>query len=80
MIEPNKINDLATRLADVIPQELKSAQKSLQQTFVSILQNGMHKMDLVTREEFDVQTKILARTREKLDALQQQVAKLEKGD
>ena len=73
MIEPNNINDLATRLIAALPKELKLLRHSIQQTFVNILQNGIHKMDLVTREEFDVQTKILARTREKLQILEQQV-------
>ncbi len=80
MIERDKIDNLATRLIDVIPQEIKSAQKSLQQAFVSVLQSAIQKMDLVTREEFDVQSKILARTREKLEVLEKQIANLEQSD
>ena len=70
MIESNKLNELATRLTQAIPEEVKTAHASVKQTFVKILQSGIGKMDLVTREEFDVQTKVLARTREKLTALE----------
>ena len=80
MIEHNNINDLATRLVDALPKELKLLRHSIKKTFINILQNGVHKMDLVTREEFDVQTKILARTREKLQRLEQQVVDLENSD
>ena len=80
MIKPNKIDDLATRLANAIPDELISAKQRLQKIFFSILQSSMSKMDLVTREEFDVQAKILARTREKLHTLEQHVANKEKSD
>ena len=80
MIENEKINELAARLAKAIPGEVKDAQHSIKQTFLKILQSGIDKMDLVTREEFTVQEKILARTREKLNALEQQLADLEKRD
>lgn len=80
MIENEKINELAARLAKAIPSEVKDVQNSIKQTFLNILQTGINKMDLVTREEFAVQEKILARTREKLNTLEQQVAELEKRD
>ena len=54
----------------------ESAQEELQQTFRSALQSGLSKLDLVTREEFDVQRAVLLRTREKLDALEQRLAEL----
>lgn len=80
MIKCNKIDNIATRLTEALPEELKLVRESLQQTFVNILQSSIHKMDLVTREEFDVQAKILARTREKLQMLEQQVTNLENSD
>ena len=49
----------------------------MQQTFKSALQSGLGKLDLVTREEFDVQRAVLMRTREKLEALERAVAALE---
>jgi BMFP domain-containing protein YqiC len=56
---------------------MRESREELQQNFKSILQAGLGKLDLVTREEFDVQRAVLLRTREKLEALQQAVAQLE---
>lgn len=75
----NKLNDLATDLLSALPDKVKSASSDAKKIFIQTLQTGLQKMDLVTREEFDVQTKILARTREKLNALEQQVAELEQS-
>ena len=79
MIDLNHIDDLARRLSDLVPPGLRghsseALQEELQQTFKSALQSGLSKLDLVTREEFDVQRAVLLRTREKLDALERAVA------
>ena len=79
MIDLNYIDDLARRLSDLVPPGLRGhsgevLQEELQQTFKSALQSGLSKLDLVTREEFDVQRAVLLRTREKLDALERAVA------
>jgi len=77
MIDLNHIDDLARRLSSLVPPGLRESQEELQQTFKSALQSGLGKLDLVTREEFDVQRAVLLRTREKLDALERAVAALE---
>jgi len=51
----------------------------LEQNFRSVLDSGLARLDLVTREEFDVQQAVLARTRQKLDALERRVSSLEAG-
>src|SRR5678815_6136213 len=71
------IDELARRLSSLVPPGLREGREELQQNFKSILQSGLGKLDLVTREEFDVQRAVLLRTREKLEALQQAVAQLE---
>ena len=76
MIDLNHIDDLARRLSNLVPPGLRESQEELQQTFKSALQSGLSKLDLVTREEFDVQRAVLLRTREKLDALEQRLAEL----
>ena len=76
MIDLNHIDDLARRLSNLVPPGLRESQEELQQTFKSALQSGLSKLDLVTREEFDVQRAVLARTREKLEALEKQLAAL----
>ncbi|KRG41707.1 hypothetical protein ARC78_10815 [Stenotrophomonas pictorum JCM 9942] len=77
MIDLNHIDELARRLSDLVPPGLRESREELQATFKSALQAGLSKLDLVTREEFEVQRAVLLRTREKLDALEQAVAALE---
>jgi BMFP domain-containing protein YqiC len=77
MIDLSHIDDLARRLSNLVPPGMREGREELQQNFKSILQAGLGKLDLVTREEFDVQRAVLLRTREKLDALQQLVDQLE---
>ena len=78
MIDLNHIDALARRLSELVPPGLRESREELQATFKSALQAGLTKLDLVTREEFEVQRAVLLRTREKLDALEQAVAALEK--
>jgi len=77
MIDLNQLDDLARRLSDMVPPGLRQSREELQATFKSALQAGLGKLDLVTREEFDVQRAVLLRTREKLEALEKTVAALE---
>jgi BMFP domain-containing protein YqiC len=75
----NSIEDLASKLAEAVPEGLRSMQKELEGSFRSVLQAGLGKLDLVTREEFEVQEAVLARAREKLEALEKRLAELEQG-
>jgi hypothetical protein len=77
MIDFNQIDDLARRLSGLVPPGLREGREELQENFKSVLQSGLSRLDLVTREEFDVQRAVLLRTREKLEALQRQVEQLE---
>ena len=77
MIDLKSIDDLARRLSDLIPPDPKDARIDMQQHFRATLQAGLGKLDLVTREEFDVQRAVLLRTREKLELLERIVAVLE---
>jgi BMFP domain-containing protein YqiC len=74
----DSIEKLATRLAESVPDALRSVRDDLEKNFRSVLKTGIGKLDLVTREEFEVQEAVLARTREKLDALEAKLAELEK--
>jgi len=71
------LDDLARELADAVPRNLKAIGEDLERNFKSLLQGGLGRMDLVTREEFDLQVAVLERTREKLDALEARLAELE---
>ena len=77
MIDLNHIDDLARRLSGLVPPGLRESREALQENFRSVLQSGLGKLDLVTREEFDTQLKVLERTRSKLEELEKKVAELE---
>ena len=77
MIDNKALNELSERLANAVPESVKKTGEDIKQSFIKILQTGFTKLDFVTREEFDVQTKVLARTREKLTVLEKQLAELE---
>jgi ubiquinone biosynthesis accessory factor UbiK len=67
------LDDITRRLATAVPTELKTARAELETQFRAILEATFNRMDLVTREEFEIQKKVLARTREKLEALEAQL-------
>lgn len=71
------IDELARRLAESVPQGLRSVKDDLENNFRSVLSSGLSKLDLVTREEFEVQEAVLARTRQKLEALEERLQSME---
>jgi hypothetical protein len=73
----DSIDKLARKLAEAVPEGLKAVRDDLEQSFRSVLRTGLSRLDLVTREEFDVQQAVLARTRENLEALEQRLKALE---
>lgn len=76
-LDPKILDDLARRLYEAVPPGLRDAQKDLENNFRSVLQNMLGRLDLVTREEFDVQTEVLKRTREKLESINHRLVELE---
>jgi hypothetical protein len=76
-MDPKIIDDLARRLASSVPESLQALKRDLETNFKSVLQSGLAKLDLVTRQEFDVQAAVLRRTREKIEALEARVRELE---
>jgi len=72
------LQDLVKKLADAVPDGLQSVRSDLEKNFRSVLQSGLDKLELVTREEFEVQEVVLQRTREKLEALEERLKVLEK--
>lgn len=73
----DSIDQLARRLADALPQGIRNMRDDMEQNFRGILQSGIARLDLVTREEFEVQQSVLARTREKLEGLEARLAALQ---
>ena len=77
MLDSKHIDDLTRRLAGSLPKGLQALQEDINRNLRAALEAGLAKLDLVTREEFDVQTAGLARAREKLQRLETQIADLE---
>ncbi|AOE48740.1 ubiquinone biosynthesis accessory factor UbiK [Kangiella sediminilitoris] len=77
MIDPKKLDDIAQKLSDSMPEQLKTAKHEMSKQFKQILQTQLAKLDLVSREEFDTQTQVLLRTRQKLEALELKLQELE---
>jgi len=79
MFDPKAIDDIASRLAGAIPPGLSNLKEDLEKTFQAILQGVLGKLDLVAREEFEVQKMVLAKTRSKLEHLEKRLAEMEEG-
>lgn len=74
------IENLARKLAESMPEGLRSVREDLENNFRSVLRASLSKLDLVTREEFEVQEAVLLRTREKLEALEARLDEFEKDE
>lgn len=77
MLDPKFFDDLSRRLANGLPRGVQNMQKDVERNVRSALESALAKLDLVTREEFEVQQGVLLRTREKLEALERRMTELE---
>ena len=75
--DPKSLDDLARRLADAVPPGLAALKNDLEQNFKAVLQSGLTRLDLVSRQEFDIQSGVLRRSRERLEELEARIAALE---
>ncbi len=73
------LDELAKRLGAALPPGANVLKEDVQNNMRSVLHSAFSKMDLVTREEFEVQTQVLARTRAKLEELEKKIVELEQG-
>lgn len=78
MIDPKTLDELARRFAKALPDGLEQLSDELGQNVKAAFSAALSRADLVTREEFDVQSSVLTRTREKLTELERAVAELER--
>lgn len=79
MFDPSQIEKLARRLGEALPPQVHQLREDLEKNFKAILQGFFSELDLVSREEFEVQKKVLLRTREKLERLEKRVEALERA-
>lgn len=77
MNKPTQIDELAKKLAGFMPGSVQNLQDDIENNIRGGLESGLRKMNLIGREEFDIQNAVLLRTREKLEALEKTVADLE---
>jgi len=76
-MDTTSIEELARKLAQSVPPGVRALQADMERNFRALLESGLARMNLVTREEFDVQQRVLERTREKLTALEARLAEIE---
>ena len=76
-MEPLRIDEIARRLIERVPPALKAVRDDLESNFRAVLRERLSKLDLVTRDEFDAQARVLERTRARLEALEAKLAALE---
>ena len=77
MLNSKLIDDIARQISAAIPSGVKGMQEDVQKNIHTLLQGALSRLDLVTREEFDAQSQVLARTREKLEQMEKIVADME---
>ena len=74
----DSLDDLVKKLADAVPQGLRAVRADVEDNFRAVLKGQLAKLDLVTREEFEVQEAVLARTRDKLRRLEERLDEIER--
>lgn len=77
MLDPRKLEEIARQIADSVPPGVKNMAEEAEGKIKQVLQAQLSRLDLVTREEFDIQTQVLIKTREKLEAMEARLAALE---
>ena len=77
MFDPKKLEQIAKQIHDSMPQPVKDLGADVDQKIRQVIQGQLNKLDVVSREEFDVQTQVLMRTRPKLTEMEQKLAALE---
>lgn len=76
-LDPSILDELARKLYESVPPGVREAQDDMERNFRAVVQNMLGKLDLVTREEFDVQQQVLHRTRDKLESISRRLQELE---
>jgi len=78
-METPRIDEIVRRLLESVPPGVRAVQKDLESNFRAVLRASLTKLDLVSRDEFDAQMRVLERTRARLEELERRVAELGGG-
>lgn len=77
MIDPRALEEIASRLSRVLPPGLRGLRAELEDNFRAVLRASLDRLDLVSRERFDTQAELLARTQNRLAQLEKRLKALE---
>jgi hypothetical protein len=77
MLKPEKFDELVRQFQALLPEDARQTREEIEQNIKALMKATLQRMDLVTREEFDIQSELLARTRAMLDELEKKVRELE---
>lgn len=77
MLDPKIFEELAQKMTALLPQELLNARNEVQKQFEQLLHSTFNRLDLVTKEDFEIQTQVLLKSREKIEALEARITALE---
>ncbi len=77
MFDPKKLEKVAKQIQDAMPNPVKELGTDVDQKVRQVIQGQLNKLDVVSREEFDIQTQVLLRTRQKLTEMEAKLAELE---
>ncbi len=80
MFDPKFFDEFAKKFTEGLPPGIKDLQQDLEKNVKAVIQSTISKLEIVTREEFDVQTQVLTRTREQLDQLEKRLNILEENE
>ena len=78
-IDPKNIDDIANKIKGVLPESLKSSKEEMQKTLKSGAEGVFQKLDLVSREEYDIQVSLLQKCQKKIDELEAKLSELEEN-
>ena len=77
MLNPGTIHQISEKISQLLPPGAQQLKADIDQKIRTVLQNQLAQLDFVNREEFDIQTRVLQRTRTKLEALEEKIKLLE---
>ncbi|ANO33999.1 accessory factor UbiK family protein [Vibrio breoganii] len=77
MFDPKKLEQIAKQIHESMPQPVKDLGTDVDQKVRQVIQSQLNKLDVISREEFEVQTQVLLRTRQKLNEMEKKMADLE---
>jgi len=77
--DPKNVDDFASKIKDIMPESLKTSKEEMQKTLRSGAEGVLQKLDLVSREEYDIQVDLLKKCQEKIKELEEKISELEKN-